>query len=72
MELIFLQNRAFVAAEHTVEEIKDMLGADSLGYLTVEGVLKTPIGSKCGFCTACFRGDYPMEVPEEGTKFSCG
>jgi len=43
-----------------------------LGYLTVEGVLKTPIGSKCGFCTACFRGDYPMEVPEEGTKFSCG
>ncbi|NLL06337.1 MAG: amidophosphoribosyltransferase [Clostridiaceae bacterium] len=61
-----------VAAEHTVEEIKDMLGADSLGYLTVEGVLKTPIGSKCGFCTACFRGDYPMEVPEEGTKFSCG
>lgn len=61
-----------VASEHTVEEIRDMLGADSLGYLTVEGILKTPIGSKCGFCTACFRGDYPMEVPEEGTKFSCG
>lgn len=61
-----------VASENTVEEIRDMLGADSLGYLTVEGVLKTPLGSKCGFCTACFRGDYPMEVPEEGTKFSCG
>lgn len=61
-----------VAAEHTVEEIRDLIGADSLGYLSVEGVLNTPVGSKCGFCTACFRGDYPMEVPEEGTKFSCG
>ncbi|HOQ00365.1 MAG TPA: amidophosphoribosyltransferase [Acetivibrio clariflavus] len=61
-----------VASKHTIEEIRDMLGADSLGYLTVEGILEAPKGSKCGFCTACFRGDYPMEVPGEGTKFSCG
>ena len=61
-----------VASKHTIEEIRDMLGADSLGYLTVEGILEAPKGSKCGFCTACFRGDYPMEVPEEGTKYSCG
>ncbi|WP_010248312.1 amidophosphoribosyltransferase [Acetivibrio cellulolyticus] len=61
-----------VAAKHNIEEIRDLIGADSLGYLSVEGVLQTPIGSKCSFCTACFRGDYPMEVPEEGTKFSCG
>jgi amidophosphoribosyltransferase len=61
-----------VASQHTIEEIRDMIGADTLGYLSVEGILETPVGSKCGFCTACFRGDYPMEVPEEGTKFSCG
>jgi len=61
-----------VACRNTTEEIRDMIGADSLGYLSVEGVLDTPIGSKCGFCTACFNGDYPMEVPEEGNKYSCG
>lgn len=61
-----------VAAKHSVEEIERMIGADSLGYLSLEGLLKTPVGSKCGFCTACFTGEYPMEVPEEGNKFSCG
>ncbi|MFZ5986977.1 MAG: amidophosphoribosyltransferase [Bacillota bacterium] len=61
-----------VASKYSVEEIKTMIGADSLGYLNLEGLLKTPVGSKCDFCTACFTGDYPMEVPEEGNKFSCG
>ncbi len=61
-----------VASEHSIEEIRDMIGADSLGYLSIEGLLETPVGSTCGFCTGCFRGDYPMEVPQDGTKFSCG
>lgn len=64
--------KELVAAKYSVEEIKEMVGADSLGYLSMEGLLKTPVGAKCGFCTACFDGDYPMEVPEEGNKFSCG
>jgi len=59
------------ASSHTVEEIRDMIGADSLAYMSVEGIISTPLGSKCGFCTACFDGDYPMEVPDEGDKFSC-
>ena len=59
-----------VAARKTVEEIRQMVGADSLGFLSVEGLTKTPIDSKCGFCTACFTGKYPMEVPYEADKYT--
>lgn len=58
-----------VAASKTVEEIRELVSADSLGFLSMEGLLKTPIGSKCGFCDACFDGNYPMKVPEEGSKY---
>jgi amidophosphoribosyltransferase len=53
-----------VAAKHSIEDIRQMIGADSLGFLSLEGMVKTPVGAKCGFCTACFTGDYPMEIPE--------
>ena len=61
-----------VAANHSTEAICKMIGADSLGYLSVEGLLKTPLDSKCGFCAACFEGNYPMEVPEGANTSSCG
>lgn len=64
--------KQLVASSHSVEEIRKMIGADSLGYLSFEGLLKTPVGAKCGFCTACFKGDYPMEVPVEGNKLAFG
>ena len=52
-----------------VERIKDYISADSLGYLRLEGLLKS-VGSKGeGFCTACFSGDYPMEVPQSAVSF---
>lgn len=54
-----------VAAKHSIEEIREMIGADSLGFLSLEGLLESPVGAKCGFCTACFTGDYPMEIPEK-------
>lgn len=52
-----------VASSHSVEEIRKMIGADSLGYLSLEGLLKTPLGARCDFCSACFDGKYPIEVP---------
>jgi amidophosphoribosyltransferase len=57
-----------IAATHTVEEIRDHLGADSLGYLSHEGLLAAvsdPEGRR--HCTACFSGRYPVAVsrPEE-------
>ncbi|TYQ15940.1 UNVERIFIED_CONTAM: amidophosphoribosyltransferase [Acetivibrio alkalicellulosi] len=61
-----------VAAEYSIDDIKGMIGADSLGYLSLEGLLKTPLESKCGFCSACFTGDYPLEVPDDANESSCG
>jgi amidophosphoribosyltransferase len=62
--------RELVATDHTVEEIRDMIGADSLGYLNIEGLTDMVVGGKCGYCTACFSGEYPMEVPDEAEKMA--
>jgi amidophosphoribosyltransferase len=61
-----------VASKNTIDEICKKIGADSLGYLSLEGLLGIAPDSSCGFCTACFNSAYPMEVPVEGNKFSCG
>jgi len=64
--------KQLVASEKSIDDICRLIGADSLGYLSLEGLLESVHGSKCGFCTACFDGDYPMEVPFETLKNSCG
>lgn len=51
-----------LGATYTVEEIRQIIGADSLGYLSTEGLLKTVEESGCGFCLGCFDSHYPMEV----------
>ncbi len=58
-----------VAANHSVKEIKRMLGADSLGYLSVEGLWEAIELGGSNICVACFNGEYPMEVPDTGDKF---
>ena len=55
---------ALIACHHTVEEIRNIIGADSLGYLLLEDVYKLGEGSGCSFCTACFDGKYPTDIPE--------
>lgn len=64
--------KELVADKLSVEEIREMICADTLGYLSLEGLLQSPVGSKCGFCSACLTGEYPIDVPAEGDKFSCG
>ena len=46
----------------TVEDIRRLIGADSLYYLTKEDLLKTVEGAGCNFCTGCFDGHYPMDI----------
>jgi amidophosphoribosyltransferase len=58
-----------IAATHTVEEIRRAIGADSLGYLSREGLLAA-INGRGGHCTACFDGDYPTDVPLELDKLA--
>ena len=54
-----------IATGHTVEEINELVGSDTLGYLSIEHVQQLAIHSKCGFCTGCFTGKYPVAPPTE-------
>jgi len=50
-----------IAHEHTVEQIRDIIGADSLGYLSLESLRATAAGElKLGICDGCFSDDYPI------------
>ncbi len=51
-----------IACRHTVEEIRALTGADSLGYLPVEDLNRLAPEAKCGFCRGCFTERYPLEV----------
>lgn len=57
-----------IANKHTVEEIAQIIGVDSLGFLSTESVVKLAENASCGFCTGCFTGSYPIEVPREIPK----
>jgi amidophosphoribosyltransferase len=63
-----------IAANLTVDEIAANLGVDSLGYLSLEGMLESVPGGPHGFCDACFSGDYPTPPPTDPDKlrFGCG
>lgn len=58
-----------IACNHTPEEIAKIIGADSLGYLSVDNVHKLANGCKRTFCDGCFTGHYPVSVPQEREKF---
>ncbi len=55
-----------IACKHTVSEISDMIGADSLGYLPVDKLYS--LIENDGFCSACFCGEYPTTVPTDTGK----
>jgi amidophosphoribosyltransferase len=57
--------RELIAANQSVEEIRSFLGADSLAYLSLQGLLQTVAPDDHQFCTACFTGDYPERPPSE-------
>ena len=59
-----------LAANNTLGQIREKVGADTLGYLSVEGLLKVVGGSKGGFCDACFTGNYPVPIQLELSKFA--
>lgn len=58
-----------IASSLDVDEIKEHVGADSLGYLSLQGLLDATGVADAGFCTACLSGEYPTEVPEAADKF---
>ncbi len=51
-----------IGSGNSVEKIRKLIGADSLSYLSIDGLLKTVEGAACNFCTGCFDGQYPDDV----------
>jgi amidophosphoribosyltransferase len=56
-----------IGANFTVDQIRDEIGADSLGYISIDGLLSC-FGEKKGFCLGCFSGIYPVSTPIETDK----
>jgi len=54
-----------IAATHTVEEIRKYLAADSLSYLSLEGMLHVVDGDRQHYCTSCYTGHYPIAFPRD-------
>lgn len=55
-----------IACKHTVSEIAEIIGADSLGYFPLEKLGE--LTSHCSFCSACFDGCYPTAIPDDTRK----
>ncbi|MFV1951763.1 MAG: amidophosphoribosyltransferase [Nitrospinota bacterium] len=55
--------KELIAATHSIEDIRKHLRADSLAYLSLNGMMTAFDDRKDGFCTACFNGRYPVEFP---------
>jgi amidophosphoribosyltransferase len=58
-----------IAATHTIEEIRRYIGADSLGYVSVEGLLESVGSGRQSYCTSCYTGRYPVAFPSNETAY---
>jgi amidophosphoribosyltransferase len=65
----FPTRQELIAADLSVEQICAYIGADSLGYLSLEGMVEAAGGEEGSFCRACFDGEYPIAIPEGAGKF---
>jgi amidophosphoribosyltransferase len=59
----FASRAELIASGLGVEEVRQSIGADSLGYLSKEGMIAATRQSEDTLCTACFSGQYPIELP---------
>jgi len=65
----FPTRKELIANALSLEEIRKFLGVDSLGYLSLEGLLSA-VGKPGDYCTACWKGTYPIPFGEEGDKYA--
>lgn len=64
----FPTKKELIAADNSVEWIRDFIGLDSLQYLSLDGMLRSMPLEKQEFCTACFTGNYPTKVSMKFSK----
>jgi amidophosphoribosyltransferase len=58
-----------IAATHSLEEIRKYIGADSLGYLSLEGLLGSVGPERKSYCTSCYTGEYPVAFPRDQAAY---
>lgn len=64
----FPTRKELIAAHSSVEDVQKYMGVDSLKYLSVEAMLSAVPTGRCGYCTCCFTGDYPVEIKDACDK----
>ncbi|MDA0745406.1 MAG: amidophosphoribosyltransferase [bacterium] len=64
----FQTEKELIASKKTIEQIREHLGADSLGYLSLEGMLSVAPNAAHQYCTACFTQNYPIIIENEVSK----
>jgi len=62
--------RELIASQKTIPQIRDFIGADTLGYLSIDGLIKAVALPRDIFCLACFTGEYPVPVQLEMDKLA--
>ncbi|MDB5049082.1 MAG: amidophosphoribosyltransferase [Fibrobacteres bacterium] len=67
----FPSKTELIASNLTKEETRKLLGADTLEYLSIKGLLGVAPGGAENYCAACFDGKYPEQIPAGSTKFRC-
>jgi len=65
----FPTRKELMAANNSLEQICEFLGADSLGYLSLDSMIAATGLAASEFCTACYTGSYPSPVESEMDKF---
>ena len=65
----FPTKKELIANAMSLEDIRKFIGVESLGYLSLEGMLKA-VGKPANYCTACWSGTYPIPFGGEGDKFA--
>lgn len=64
--------KELISSSHTIDEIRRYITADSLGYLSEDGLISSTGLKNASFCTACFNGDYPINFPMPQQKRQMG
>ncbi len=64
----FPNQEELLANKYTIEEIRKYLGVDSMGYLSLKGMLDSMKSSDSNYCTACWTGNYPLVIDKNSSK----
>jgi amidophosphoribosyltransferase len=63
------QRSELIGATHSIEEIRRFIGADSLGYLSLDGMLSAVGTEQKHYCTSCYTGEYPVAFPANQSQY---